>query len=336
MGVSSYLLNRTQVVSISGVLSDSKTINIGVPQGSILGPLLFLIYINDLADCLSPHTESLLYADDTTIFTAHDSIPALTSQLNSDLQSVISWCHKNKLVINPSKTKYVIFSSRSKKRDNALPVYVNNHEIFPSDKCTFLGIELDCFLNFNEHINQIKRKTAYGIRVLLRARQYFALPTLTSLYFAFLHSHFNYCIESWGLTYKTYLSPLAHIQKQALRIITHSNYHAHSAPLFSSLNIFPISNIIVFNLAVIAYRMVRNPNLLYVVGKKFTTSSNNTRFSLQSNIFPPKARTNYGQKTVSFSAIKVWNTLPLEARTSPSLYAFKHSVRLFLNHPLDI
>lgn len=81
--------------------------------------------------------------------------------------------------------------------------------------------------------------------------------------------------------------------------------------------------------------MVRNPNLLYVVGKKCTTSSNNTRFSLQRNILLPKARANYGQKTVSYSAIKVWNTLPLEAKTSTSLHAFKHSVSLYLNHSLN-
>lgn len=133
-----YLHNRTQTVSISGVLSETKTVNKGVPQGSILGPLLFLIYINDLPNCLTSVTDCILYADDTTIFTAQEKLSSVISQLNHDLANISYWCHNNQLLINPSKTKFVVFSTPTKPRDHLNPVYINNHAIVATDECTFL------------------------------------------------------------------------------------------------------------------------------------------------------------------------------------------------------
>lgn len=107
------------------------------------------------------------------------------------------------------------------------------HAIYPSQHCSFLGVELDPFLKFTSHINSIKTKTAYGIRVLIKARHYFSPQTLITLYYAFIHSHFNYSMVPWGLTYSSHVTPLQHLQNQAVRIITCSSYNAHVAPLFS-------------------------------------------------------------------------------------------------------
>lgn len=324
--VRNYLLNRVLVVSVCGVISAKKIINIGVPQGSILGPLLFLVYINDLPSCLSTSTECLMYADDTTIYTSHKSIETVTTQLTRDLSCVNNWCHKNKLVINPSKTKYVVFRSR-KQTDNLQPLHIDMQPIFPCNQCTFLGVQLDNLLKFNVHTTALRKKMAYGIRILVKARYYFRPHTLLTLYNAFIHSHLRYCIEAWGQTYQVHLDPVRHIQNQALRIITRSPYNAHVTPLYKELRIFPLDRLITYTVSIMAYRLFNNQNLLYIIGRRDLTNPNNTRFSEQNNFILPKIRTNYGKYTFEFAAIKQWNNLAFTIKTSRSLNSFKRLLR---------
>lgn len=152
----SYLCNRRQKVFVSDVYSISKTTNIGVPQGSILGPLLFLLYINNLPTCLSSST-CILYADDTTIFNSANSITSLTEKLNFDMDRLACWFNKNMLQINRSKTKFVVFASPQKTLTSISPIKIA--ENFPaSDPSRFLGVELDCNLKYHRHIAHIRKK----------------------------------------------------------------------------------------------------------------------------------------------------------------------------------
>lgn len=225
----------------------------------------------------------------------------------------------------------MVFSSPNRVRSDVSPVYVNTHAIYPSQHCSFLGIELDPFLKFTIHINSIKNKTAYGIRVLIKARHYFSPQTLITLYYAFIHSHFNYSMVPWGLTYHSHVTPLQHLQNQVVRIITRSSYNAHVAPLFLQLNLLRIEELIKYNLGIIAYRLIRTPSLLYVIGIDHLTNPNITRFSQRNNFLLPKVRTNYGLQTVRFTTIKFWNTLPLTVKTAPSISRFKTLVRSFIS-----
>lgn len=332
----SYLLDRTQTVNISGVLSEKTIVNKGVPQGSILGPLLFLIYINDLPHCLTPATDCILYADDTTIFTSHENIDNVISQLNHDRANICHWCHQNQLLINPSRTKFLIFSTPTKPRYDITPVYIDTHAIIPSDQCTFLGVELDRFLKFDAHIDLIRTKVAYGVRVLIKARNYFEKRTLITLYYAFFHSHINYCSASWGLTYKSHIAPLQRIQNRLVRIISSSQFDAHMADLYVDLNLLTITDIVALNVSTTAFRLFNELNLLYIIGRTNLQNTNKTRFSLQNNFLLPKARTNYGKQTFDFTSIKIWNQLPHIIKTQTRLSTFKRSLRSFLsNHHIE-
>lgn len=153
---------------------------------------------------------------------------------------------------------------------------------------------MDPFLKFTTHINPFKKKTAYGIRILIKARHYFSRQTLITLYYAFIHSHFNYSMVSWGLTYHSHVSPLQHLQNQVVRIITRSFYNVDVAPLFFKLNLLPIDELIKYNLGIIAYRLFRTPNLLYVIAIDHLPNPNITRISQRNNFLLPKMRTNYG------------------------------------------
>lgn len=332
--IQSYLLNREQTISLSDVLSDTKIINIGVPQGSILGPILFLLYINDLPNCLSPEMECLLYADDTTIFTSHTSIEVVTEHLNSDLRNLNGWCKKNNLKINPAKTQFMIFGSRVQYTES-ITVSVNSHPIICTAQSSFLGVQLDRHLKFNLHISSLVKKTAFGIRVLVKARRYFSLSTLITLYNAFIHSHINYCVTSWGNTYPSHLTSLQHIQNQAARIITFSPRHTHANPLLRSLNLLPISDLVLYNLGITAHNLLRHNHLLYVIGRTNLTNHNNTRFSMRNSFLLPPARTNYRKQSVEFNMIRLWNNLPLSIKSQNPLSSFKRSLKRFLlNSPL--
>lgn len=194
-----------------------------------------------------------------------------------------------------------------------------------------MGVELDPFLKFTFHINSLKNKAAYGIRALIKARHYFSPQTLIPLYYAFIHSHFNYSMVSWGLTYRSHVTPLQHLQNQAVRIITRSSYNAHVTPLFLQLNLLRIDELIKYNLGITAYHLIRTPSFLYVIGLDHLTNPNVTRFSLQNNFLLPKVRTNYGSQTVRFAIIKFWNTLPLTVKTALSLPRFKSLLRSYIS-----
>lgn len=211
-----------------------------------------------------------------------------------------------------------------------MPLFIKKHPIHLSDHCSFLGIKLDSRLKFNLHINELHRKTSCGIRVLLKARGYFDLTILITLYYAFIHSHLNYCIASWGQTYHCHLSSLQHVQNQAIRILTWSNRRSRVTILYRELHILNIDNLIKFNVCTFAYQVVEDHSLLKFVLIQQLTNSNITRFSTNNNFILPKVRTNYGSQGVAFVLIKLWNSLPYNIKCAFSISSFKHTLHNFL------
>lgn len=135
--IQSYLSHRSQAVCVSQNLSNFKTTDKGVPQGSILGPLLFLLYINDLPDCVA-NSEPFLYADDTTILATDRCINSLTAKLTSDINNILLWCRQNCLHINPSKTTFMIFHSNQRHLTHEPIISIDNHKIVAVNQCMFL------------------------------------------------------------------------------------------------------------------------------------------------------------------------------------------------------
>ena len=168
----SYLLNRQQYVAFKNCRSDLKFINNGVSQGSILGPMLFLIYINDFPNA-SKLFNFIMYADDTSLFCCLEDIqtPHKEYTLNQELQKVYKWLLTNKLKLNVAKTKYMIFSKRNK---NINPIYlnINNNVIEHVHQFNFLGLHLNSKLTWNTHIEEISKKISRTIGVLKKTTVY--------------------------------------------------------------------------------------------------------------------------------------------------------------------
>ena len=237
----SYLSNREQYVTYNGISSSKQRIKCGVPQGSILGPLLFLIYINDL--CLvCKHTSAILFADDTNLFTSGKDLKSLEITTNSELSRISLWLKVNKLSLNIKKTHYMIFCRR-KKLCHDVKLLIDGQAINEVQKTKFLGIIIDNQLTWKWHINYIAGKIARGIGMLIKARQFLNKVGLMSLYYSFIYPYLTYCNHIWGATYKTRLKRLVILQNKAIRVLAQAGNRTSSDPLYKKLNIMKLENI---------------------------------------------------------------------------------------------
>ena len=256
---SSYLTGRAQYVHYDGVDSSLSVISTGVPQGSILGPLLFLIYMNDIAEA-SEKFHSILYADDTTLEEPLSSfelviankkadIKKVSKNINNELQAIYEWLCVNKLSLNIPKTKFMIFHHRQRKIDHLIPTLkISNHQIERVKYFDFLGITIDEHMSWNMHIQKISNKISRNLGCLNRLKRFLPLNTRKLLYNSLILPHLQYGILSWGFECKRVFK----LQKRAMRIVSLSKYNAHTDPIFKKLKILQIKDL--FNVSLLKFQ----------------------------------------------------------------------------------
>ena len=232
----SYLSNRKQYVSVNGHTSEYLNISCGVPQGSVLGSLLFLIYINDLPS-VSKYLRFYLFADDTNIYFEAKDLKTLQKIMNRKLRHAKKWLDANKLALNIDKTNFVVFHSPAKKLTEPITLNFGRKKITHANHVKFLGVLLDETLSWRSHLIELSRKLARSVGIFYKLRHYGPLDTLISIYYALFYPFLTYGIAVWGTTYQNLLKPILTAQKKVIRAITFSELTAHSSPLFSDLKI---------------------------------------------------------------------------------------------------
>ena len=210
--IQNYLNNRQQFVEFNEKSSETKVCNIGVPQGSILGPLLFLIFVNDI-DNVSRLITPICYADDTTLFSNIQDFDVDVKNaevlINDELTKYDIWLKSNKLTLNVNKTKCMIFGAPQKKNIN-ITFKINGTEIEKLNSFNFLGIIIDRHLNWKDHINHVALKINKGNAILRRLKNIFPKNILVLIYQTIINSHLNYGILAWGFN----LSRISKLQKR--------------------------------------------------------------------------------------------------------------------------
>lgn len=326
----SYLTKRSQVCVVNGHTSSAKEIICGVPQGSILGPLLFLLYINDLPECLLNTTPGM-YADDTQIYASSANFTDLVAKLNKDLENIVKWLSQNKLQLHTDKTKLMFIGSpyNLKNKVGNDQVMINDKPVkrYTSFRC--VGVELDEKLNWENHIDSIGKKAGSGIGIMKRVRPFVPYETLQNLYNSLVLPYFDYCSPLWDNCGSLLKEKLQKLQNRAARVMTGASYDIRSSDLLHAMSWKNLNDRLKINKAVLVYRILNGHSAPNLKDKFIRREANLNTYNLRNahtDLSVPKPNTEYLKKSFGYSGAVLWNSLTMEAKLSESISSFKNLI----------
>ena len=309
----SYLSARKQHVKVNGSFSNWRETNLGVPQGSVLGPLLFNIYINDMLD-LMEDAEICNYADDTTIYVVSDKIDDVVRRLEDGIAAILNWFPNNYMKLNEEKCHVLIFGGIH----DDIRMKIGTSVIKETKEQMLLGINIDNKLTFKSHVETLCKKAAQKLHALARIANYMETEQLASLMNAFIVSHFSYCPLVWMFHDRNINKKVNKIQERALRIVYKDNHSDFETLLVNQ------------NSASAHQRSLR-----LLLSEIYKTKSGNAPSFMKEifmekvpsyglrdggNICLPKVKTmRFGTETVRFLGQKLWRILPTEIKGPESL-----------------
>ena len=335
----SYVSSRKQVVRIGSALSDPLHLTTGVAQGSILGPVLFTLYINDLLS-VPKKCKTMGYVDDTKLLLAlpPSDLKVAIPDFNSDLQAVAKWCLKNSLLINPDKTKLLIVGVPQLTRSLSLPpVILMGKNIKPSAVVKDLGVWVDTAVTFDDHISKLSSSCLYKLRHINRIKHLLDSKTLKLIINALIFSRLFYCSNVWGNTSSKNICKLQLIQNFACRIILGLKKFDHVSTARKSLGWLCVRQKLRLNTVTMVHKCRRKqapPYLCNLFQDRLNVSGRSTRSKSQLNL--PKCRLSTGQRSFAFRGAKEYNSLPDDIRAIENILSFKrkaaaHLVKTFPN-----
>ena len=327
----SYLNNRVQQCLVNGQLSSPKMITCGVPQGSILGPLLFLLYINDMPDSLNHSTPSL-YADDTEICASSNDCVDLVNKVNIDLDSTYQWMLQNKLQIHPGKSKHMFIGSsyNLKNKISSNPILINNKPIPRTKHYSCLGVNMDERLSWEKHVDSICSKVSAGIGAMRRVKPFVPRTTLKMLYNAIVQPYFDYCCPLWDNCGIGLKDRLQKYQNRAARVITGATYDTRSPELLRSLNWQPLEDRRNYLKSIFIYKILNGhtaPNLKKNLCFNYERDNTYNFRNRETDLAPPMPKKEFGKRCFNYNATIHWNNLPHEAKSAESVISFKSTLR---------
>ena len=329
--ITSYLSNRCQYVVYNGYESECKYISCGVPQGSILGPLLFLLYINDLP-AVSKLFMPILFADDTNLFCTSHNVNMLVDDINTELVNVYAWVQSNKLSLNIDKTNYMLFSPKCACRP-AKNIFIDGQSIVEVNETKFLGVVIDNRFKWSSHVGHISNKISKGIGVITKVRKFFDQTTLMSLYNSLTLPYIMYCVHVWGSAYETHLRHLMTLQNKIVKLIAGVPPRTNADALYVKLNILPLKKLYIYNVGLFMYKY-DNDMLPELFVNMFTPVQNihdyNTRAATEHHLYVTFHGTTRSQKCIRYSGAHVWNFILTKMDPHCSIGLFKSTFRNLL------
>jgi hypothetical protein len=311
-------------------LSELATVISGVPQGSVLGPLLFIIYINDLPLHLKT-SEADIFADDTTLTASGLCAQELNHKLQTDLENVSLWCKQNAMLLNAQKTKAMYLTSNNTQTP-LKPIHLQEQEIAFSESEKLLGVFVDNKLKWQTQIEKTIKKCNSQLYLLLRIKQYLDLHSRKLFFNAYVLPHLDYCCTIWGNSSNELIAEMIKFQKRAARIILDKSYDAPSAELFKQLNWMRFDERIIYKKAILMYKSINDASSPQYMKNKFQfvhqRHDRNLRSASNSDLVVPRPKKEVFRKSLDYSGAKLWNNIPLNIRQAKSLSEFQ---ALYLN-----
>ena len=340
-----YLAGRSQYVDVNGSKSDPLEIDISVIQGSTLGPILFLCYINDFFSATSLF--SVLFADDTTCLGQGKNLKNLTEYVNDELQKISNWFRSNKMAVNTAKTKFIVFRTRGKRVDPAdcIVLYNNNElgkdenpdlitpvqRVFNEGEETsfkLLGVLFDEYLSFEDHVSSICAKISKSLFCINRVKNFVTPNALKMLYFAMVHSHINYCLTVYSCANITTLNRLKLKQKEAIRVISNVGYRDHTERLFKKHGILPFEDLVKYSILKFMHnfshgRLPFSYNETWISNRMCNL---NIQLRNADNLFIPAHHLATVKRFPLFNFPKIWNEAP-DIKNNPSISVFLKNIK---------
>ena len=330
-----YFTNRTQHVRFNEAASSVLPINFGVPQGSVLGPLLFTLYINDLPSVVK-HSKVVLYADDTAFFVSGKCIENTQMQLNDDLETVSKWLNVNRLTLNANKTKTMLFGTQQhlSKREGGLKLNINGESLEQVSCFKYLGLWFDPSLNWKKHVDCISKKISQRIGVQSRIRPFISTTTANTLFKTMIAPIIDYGDIMWSKGPQSNLKRIQKLQNKACRVILRCRRRTHISTMHSSLGWLTSQNKIKLHKMLMVGKCLLGDVPSYLRGK-FIRAKDFHSYSTRNancNLFIPRITCNAGKNLFCYEGAVLFNTLNNTVKTSQSYKEFKDKCKTCFNH----
>ena len=323
--IKSYITNRSQQVFLNGTFSTVSSIKCGVPQGSVLGPLLFGLFINDLPlNITNPKIICDLFADDNSMHSSASNIETVKTNLQNGLDEVSNWCVNNHMALNPKKTKCMAIATRQKHQIKPLTLDLTLHAnlIDQVDEHKVLGVILDKTFSWKPQIDSICKRLSKNLFLLSQLKYYLDSRAMKLFFYAHCMSHINYASTLWSGASNNNLLKLNSLHRRAIKLISDKPLLSTDEK-FINLEIMPLAKQFDFNIAVLMFK-VRNglaPHYLTTLLYESNRRSESTRYIC------PITRVDIFKTSFAFAGPKVWNSLPIHVKSMNSLYSFKNSLK---------
>ena len=324
----SYLKNRTQAVRINGFIGDFLSILSGVPQGSILGPILFNIFLNDLIYHMeNTPTDDYNFSDDNTLSSHAENIGELIKKLHDGSEEALKWLENNKMLANPDKFQLIVLSKPSlRKTDESIEMNIRNENLNAKTSVKLLGIEIDDKLNFKKHIKDLCGKAGLKLNSIKRLARHQNESERKLLVNAHVISQFQYCTNVWHFCGLTEIHKMEKINERSLRFI-YNEYEENYFTFLIKRKLTTLYGQRVRKMCCEIFRTIKNENPSYM-NDILENRPSKYPSRKENDLFVPRAnQITYGQKSFRIYGVKLWNHLPPEIKNIDNFDEFKRKLK---------